>query len=115
MNKLLKICIASLGILVLSSCEGEIEIVEVPECTIGAKLMYCHIPEEYPIPASCTPDGEDREYECPLSEAWGYQATSPEGYEDLRNDIDEKLKELAKLRKKCEPRKSVKSSLLGRQ
>lgn len=79
-------------LLTLSSCKDEIPLPTVGECTMLSTGAICtdrRLPEE------------EREYELDVSEMKGYQCVSPSDYNTLRKDIEEKRKELAKLRRKC--------------
>ena len=61
--------------------------------------MICTIPDGYEVPPTC--EKEEEEYICEISDALGYQATSPTGYQRINDDIDDKLAELSKLRNRC--------------
>lgn len=90
-----------------SGCK-EIRPPRVPECTILSNSLICTIPSGFDVPSACSPTGEEEEYQCEMSEGFGYQCTSPRGFQTLRNDIDEKYTELAKLRRICGQKKSKK-------
>ncbi len=91
-----------------SGCK-EIRPPRVPTCTILSETIICEIPSGFDVPSACTPTGELEEYQCEMAEAFGYQCTSPRGFEILRSDIDEKYTELAKLRKVCGQGRSKKN------
>jgi len=82
--------IVSFAILTLTGCEDhDIPLPLVDECTVlshGAICTDMRLPED------------EREYILGLSDMKGYQCTSPDGYNTIRADIDEKRAELAKLR-----------------
>ena len=85
------IFIVSFAILTLTSCDSEIPLPTVGECTMLSNGAIC---------TDKRLGEEDQEYELDVSEMKGYQCTSPSDYSLLRADISEKRKELAKLRRK---------------
>lgn len=95
-------CIVSFVLLILLGCNGTqtIKLVEIPSCSkLNAPGMTCTIPDGFKVPDVCYQRDDKHEYEC-SSIPSGWQITSPEGYGALKDDIDSKLKELAKLRRR---------------
>lgn len=95
--------IVSFVLLILSSCNHypEIKLVDIPECTVLSSGMICDIPRGFKVPDVCYLSNTDRpeEYEC-SSIPEGWQTTSPEGYKKFNEDLDKKMAELAKLRRR---------------
>jgi hypothetical protein len=94
--------IAALGMLILNSSCKDIRLPEVPEGTVLSQGMIVDIPNGFEVPQGCFQANPDRpiEYEC-VTIPRGWQVTSPRGYQILRDDIDAKYSELAKLRRRC--------------
>lgn len=78
-------------LILLVSCD-EIPLPEVERCTVISTGVVCTDRRRH--------DGE-QEYEKSFEEIQGYQATNPDDYEKLLNDIADKRKELAQLRRRC--------------
>ena len=84
--KYLKIFTVSFLILAVSGC-NTISLVETEKCTILSNSAFC---TDKRLPK------DQQEYELHLEQHTGYQCTNIRDNELLYNDIDEKLKELAK-------------------
>ena len=80
-------------ILVTSSCDSEIPLPQIEECTMLSNVATC---TDKRLPK------DDQNYDREFSDMRAYQCTSPADYAILQKDIDEKRAELAKLRRQIE-------------
>ena len=87
----LQSCIVGCLILMLTSCD-EIPLPEVERCTLLSNGGIC---TDKRLPPN------EREYERSFEELRTYQCTNIDDFQALLDDIAEKRKELAKLRRKC--------------
>ena len=76
----------------LISCDDEIKLPEIEECTILSRTAICTDKR--------LPDNE-QEYRRYFSEMRAYQCTNPSDYKEMQNKMEDLLKELATLRRRC--------------
>ncbi len=79
-------------LIIITGCD-EIPLPETEQCTLLSTGSICT--------DSRLPD-EDREYLREFSDMRGYQCTNVDDYQALLDDIEDKRKELAKLRRNCQ-------------